>query len=201
LGDKKGIFGHKKLDGHLIYYLTFSEDEHWSQTIGLDWNESSMKVKDVLKAKFSDWNSVYHSLIDSTTVPFIPRPVYGTPLDQQWKTQNNITVIGDAAHVMPPFAGEGANMAMLDSLELTQFLHSSNHSTLQHALSTFENSMLKRTSKIAAETKATENRMFNVEKAEELLYEFYGRWAFLSRLFPPIANGLNKITDLLKFTK
>ncbi|ERJ59368.1 FAD-dependent oxidoreductase [Sphingobacterium paucimobilis] len=44
------------------------------------------------------------------------------PLDQSWEIQAHLTLIGDAAHVMPPFAGEGVNMAMLDALELSEVL-------------------------------------------------------------------------------
>lgn len=44
-------------------------------------------------------------------------------------------MIGDAAQAMPPFAGEGANMAMLDALELSECLADDQHQTLQEAIS------------------------------------------------------------------
>ena len=46
------------------------------------------------------------------------------PLDQHWEVLPNFTMLGNAAHVMPPFAGEGVNMAMLDALELSEYLTS-----------------------------------------------------------------------------
>ncbi len=77
-------------------------------------------------------------------MPVIPRPIYCIRLDQTWPPQPNITMLGDAAHVMPPFAGEGANMAMLDALELSESLTSGQHDALQSAIAFYENSMCKR---------------------------------------------------------
>ena len=58
----------------------------------------------------------------------------------------------DAAHVMLPFAGEGANMAMLDALELSECLTSDKYNTLQEAISFYEINMRKRAAMAAQES-------------------------------------------------
>jgi 2-polyprenyl-6-methoxyphenol hydroxylase-like FAD-dependent oxidoreductase len=52
-----------------------------------------------------------------------------------------MTIIGDAAHVMPPFLGAGANMAMLDAVELADILTSDRFVDLTDALAAFEEGM------------------------------------------------------------
>jgi 2-polyprenyl-6-methoxyphenol hydroxylase-like FAD-dependent oxidoreductase len=59
----------------------------------------------------------------------------------------SIVLLGDAAHPMSPFRGEGANMAMADALSLTDGLLAADTSNREGALLIYEEEMLKRTRK------------------------------------------------------
>ncbi len=94
------------------------------------------------------------------------------PLDQTWEALPNLTLIGDAAHVMPPFAGEGANMAMLDALELSECLTSDQYKTVQEAISDYETIMRKRASEAAQESIENGEKMHSKEALKTML-EFF----------------------------
>ena len=80
----------------------------------------------------------------------VPRPLFHYTSDQYWTTQSNLTIIGDAAHRMPPYAGEGVNMAMLDALELSEeFLHTEN---IKSAFENYETKMFERAKEVTAIT-------------------------------------------------
>ncbi|MCO5936420.1 hypothetical protein NAF17_12795 [Mucilaginibacter sp. RB4R14] len=61
-------------------------------------------------------------------------------------------MLGAAIHLMPPYAGEGVNMAMPDAPELSQYLLNGNHPDTLNAVKAFETQMLKRASATAEET-------------------------------------------------
>jgi 2-polyprenyl-6-methoxyphenol hydroxylase-like FAD-dependent oxidoreductase len=52
---------------------------------------------------------------------FSRRPIDSLPADFSWAPRRGVTLIGDAAHLMPPM-GLGVNLALLDASELAQNL-------------------------------------------------------------------------------
>ena len=74
---------------------------------------------DWFRANFEGWSEMWSPLF-AKAASMVWRPLLVCPADQHWDPKANVTLIGDAAHVMPPYAGEGVNMAMLDALVLSR---------------------------------------------------------------------------------
>ncbi|OMP76726.1 NAD(P)/FAD-dependent oxidoreductase [[Flexibacter] sp. ATCC 35208] len=140
-GDSKTLIVSAKGDGTLSFYAGFQSAADWEiQGSVLDW----------FKAAFKGWAPIYESLIANVSGGVIPRPQYCMPLDQDWEAQANLTMLGDAAHLMPPYAGEGVNMAMLDALELSRCL--TEGEDMLAAIAKYEREMRERASATAAMT-------------------------------------------------
>lgn len=171
-GDKKDVLMGTKANGEIGFYASFKADEKWAATSGLDYSDSN-QLLEWFKKEYPEWSTVWHELFKSATPPFVPRPIYCMPLDQNWKTLPNLTMLGDAAHVMPPFAGEGVNMAMLDALKLSEFLMSDQYGSLLEAITAYENDMRDRASKMALESLENGERMHS-EDALATMLDFFG---------------------------
>ncbi|WP_433629052.1 FAD-dependent oxidoreductase [Chryseobacterium cucumeris] len=157
-GNSQNILMGQKGNGDLGFYASFKADEHWPATCGLDFSDAAQMLK-WFKTEYPEWSPIWEELFKNAKTPFIPRLIYSMPLDQTWETLPNLTLIGDAAHVMPPFAGEGANMAMLDALELSEYLTDENCKTLQEAISVYEHHMRKRAATATQESLENGERM------------------------------------------
>ena len=72
---------------------------------------------------FADWAPSLTRLIESGDVLGV-RPLYGLPIGHQWASRPGLTLLGDAAHLMSPFAGEGVNVALADAADLAGALAS-----------------------------------------------------------------------------
>jgi 2-polyprenyl-6-methoxyphenol hydroxylase-like FAD-dependent oxidoreductase len=105
-------------------------------------------------ANFIGWSEIWAPLFKEAA-SMVWRPLITCPSDQHWDPKPNVTLIGDAAHVMPPYAGEGVNMAMLDALVLSKLLLS--EETACDAIAKYEAEMFDRMRHMTADT------MFNTE--------------------------------------
>lgn len=170
-GDTQNILLGQKGGGDLGFYASFKADENWTKTNGRDYADKTQMLE-WFKTEYPEWSSIWYELFENVSAPFIPRPIYCMPLDQTWEALPNLTMIGDAAHVMPPFAGEGANMAMLDALELSECLTSDKYKTVQEAISDYENIMRKRASEAAQESIENGEKMHSKEALKTML-EFF----------------------------
>jgi len=171
-GDGKCILGGQKSNDSMGYYVSFKTNEDWVTVSGLDYSNKPQLLA-WFKKEYSSWSDIWDELIENSETPFIPRPIYSMPLDQTWETLPNLTMIGDAAHLMPPFAGEGVNMAMLDALELSECLTSDCLDSLPEAIHTYETDMRKRASEAIRESLENGERMHSKESLSIML-DFFG---------------------------
>lgn len=151
LGDGQTLIVSSKGDGSLVFYTGCTTTENWWRESGIDFHDKK-QVRSWFEQEFAGWGSCWLELFDQASAPFIPRPQYCMPPDQRWDALPDLTMLGDAAHLMPPYAGEGVNMAMLDALELSRCLTDETFPDTRSALAAFEQQMCARAGATATMT-------------------------------------------------
>ncbi len=128
-------------NGALSYGIIFKKPEEWKKGNGLDFQNAG-NVAEFLLGRLSNWSNEYKQLIRLTTF-FVGLPIRIFPLGKPWKTNRPlpITLIGDAAHLMPPFAGQGVNIGLLDAIILSDNLTNGKFETIQGAIDDYEQKM------------------------------------------------------------
>jgi 2-polyprenyl-6-methoxyphenol hydroxylase-like FAD-dependent oxidoreductase len=170
-GNGKCLLGGQKGNGGLGFYASFKPDANWAANSGLDFSDKTQLLA-WFKKEYCEWSSIWYELFENAATPVIPRPIYCMPLDQTWEALPNLTLLGDAAHLMPPFAGEGANTSMFDALELSECLTSDKYNNLHEAISFYEVSMRKRAAMAAKQSLENGEQMHSEGALEKMLAVF-----------------------------
>ncbi len=150
LSDNRALIGHG--GRHIHLGAAFRAPADWTATRGVDWSDTPA-ARDALLTEFVDWNSDLTDLIRNCDETIVPRLIHALPAGHRWDRAPGVTLLGDAAHLMSPFAGEGANMAMLDATELATVLIA-HGADVEAGLGRYEEAMFIR-AKVAAEASAS----------------------------------------------
>ena len=162
--DGKAILAQQKGDGTIAVYAWTVRDEDWAKKCGYDVRNAA-EVRRALAVEYEGWNK---QLVNFTQVAneddMITRSLYMLPVGHRWENRPGVTLLGDAAHLMGPFAGEGVNVAMDDAMKLAQAITDSVSSgkpnALNEAVKAFEQEMFERATEVQEMTRLNMIDMF-----------------------------------------
>lgn len=141
----QGVFAHREPGSVLHAYIALNRSAAWITDI--DFSDGPTAATRVA-AEFDGWAPALTALITDADSPPVLRMIHALPNEHRWHRVAGVTLLGDAAHLMPP-AGDGANLAMLDGAELGKAI-AARPDDVEAALSTYEDAMFSRSASAAA---------------------------------------------------
>ncbi|RFU41651.1 FAD-dependent monooxygenase [Actinomadura logoneensis] len=176
-GANRALVAQRNSGGHVKVYAQFRAPLDWhtdlERHLGLTGRKEldladAHAVQSALLAFFDGWAPSVLELLHHGTA-FAHRPLYVLPVAHTWSHVRGVTLLGDAAHLMPPL-GVGANLAMLEGAELAESIVSAGSGDLDEAVRAFEEQMCARAGKWAEMTRAGLERLVSADPAEAVAF-------------------------------
>lgn len=168
-GQDTAIMAQRGDNGYLLTYASLRVPENFLEKCGIDWSDITTAREQYMDRYFphvsEDLRRVFLDSKDDMTL----RPLYELPVGFKWPSRSGVTLIGDAAHVMTPFAGVGVNVGMTDALVLGRQIIDvvAGKMMLDEATRGYEEEMMPRAAKYAQKTLKRKDHHFSEHGAEE----------------------------------
>ncbi|RYP40893.1 hypothetical protein DL767_001374 [Monosporascus sp. MG133] len=142
---------------------------------GIDWGVPEVRRR-FMETYFGDYTPEAREAVLALTQRPALRPLYMLPVGLTWPSTPGVTVLGDAAHLMMPFAGAGVNVDMVDALELAEGIvgyvkkgAGQGAASLAEVISDYEKGMWARSSSDAAMTARALEVHFQEDGCEKMV--------------------------------
>ncbi len=170
VGDNRALIAQRNGLGHIRGYAGVRMPEDASRYLA----QSSVEdVRAIMLEAFAAWSPELTHLIEVGDVIGI-RPMYALPIGHHWPNQPRLTLLGDAAHLMSPFSGEGVNLALADAVDLAEALSSGEG---WPAIERYEAIMVERSAPAAEGAAAGLNAAFSPAGVDSVLAHYLERVA------------------------
>jgi 2-polyprenyl-6-methoxyphenol hydroxylase-like FAD-dependent oxidoreductase len=168
LAPGKGILAHREPGSVLHAYVALNRPAEW--IAGIDFTDKAAATARVA-AEFEGWAPELTALITDGETALVPRRTYALPVGHRWDRAPGVTLLGDAGHLISPFAGEGANLAMFDGAELGKAI-AGRPDDVEAALAAYEEALFPRSKSAAAEAHRNHGFFFD-DRAPKGLIDFF----------------------------
>ena len=139
-GIGRTLVAQRNSNGHIRAYIAFREPQDWHAAAGVDLGDQRAVEAHLLRM-FDGWDESLRYILQNSDSGFVNRALSVLPAPHTWEQVPSVTLLGDAAHLMPP-VGLGANLAMLDGSDLAHAL--ATESNVGDAVRAYESIMLPR---------------------------------------------------------